>query len=121
MMLAGKTIVASRAGGIPDLVDDRSWARRKSNISDTSNANHCDSNNDGSPDAPDGGDAPVAWMVPPKDSQAIAEAILNAFASPEVCKTLQQRAKRRAESHFTADHMVAATLAAYRDLLAQKG
>jgi len=47
----------------------------------------------------------------------LAEAILRALASPDECAAMQQRARRRAEQLFTADRMVEATLAVYREML----
>jgi L-malate glycosyltransferase len=86
VMLARRTIVATTAGGIPDLIGV---------------------------DAADV--APVAWLVPPRDPPALASAICNALASPEECAGMQQRARRRAEQRFTADCMVEATVAVYRE------
>ena len=88
VMLAERTIVTTTAGGIPDLTG-----------SDDPNME------------------PVAWVVPPRNPQALAETILRALASPEVCATMQQQARRRAESLFTADHMVETTLNVYREVL----
>ena len=89
-MLAGRPIVTTTAGGIPDLVgNDR-------------------------PNEP-----PLAWMVPPRDPAALAEAILEALGPGEECAERSQRAQRRAERRFTADHMVEATLAAYGQTLQQ--
>jgi glycosyltransferase involved in cell wall biosynthesis len=87
VMLAERTIVATTAGGIPDLVGG---------------------------DEP--GETPVAWMVPPRDPTALAAAILRCLASPQQCVQMQTEARRRAEERFTADSMVEATLAVYRDV-----
>lgn len=84
VMLAGRTIVATTAGGIPDLTGS---------------------------DIP--GTAPVAWTVPPRDPQSLAAAILNALSSPDECAAMQERARHRAEQHFTADCMVEATLGVF--------
>lgn len=88
VMLTGRTIVTTTAGGIPDLVGDDNT-----------------------------GEAPVAWTVPPRDAPALAEAILRALSSPGECAVMQQRARHRAERRFTADHMVEATMAVYREAL----
>ena len=83
-MFAERPIVATRAGGIPDLVD-----------------------------ATEAG-GPVAWLCPPREPDPLAEAILAALAdSDERCRR-GQRARLRALRHFTADAMVEATVAAYR-------
>jgi len=88
VMLAGRTIVTTTAGGIPDLVG----------------ANESDGE-------------PVAWLTPPRNPAALAEAILRALAAPEQSAAMRQRACLRAERLFTADHMVDATLAVYRQVL----
>lgn len=88
VMLAPRTIVTTTAGGIPDLVA-----------------------------AEEPGGEPVAWTVPPRDPKALAEAILRALASPQDCLKMQQLAHRRAEERFTAESMVEATLAVYREML----
>jgi glycosyltransferase involved in cell wall biosynthesis len=85
VMLAPRTIVTTTAGGIPDLVGS---------------------------DEPGG--APVAWTVPPRDPKALAAAIVCALVSPEECSGMQKLACRRAQERFTADCMVEATLAVYR-------
>lgn len=86
VMLAGRTIVTTTAGGIPDLTGS---------------------------DVPDA--APVAWTVPPRDSEALAAAILRALSSADECVAMQERARHRAEQLFTADCMVESTLAVYRE------
>jgi L-malate glycosyltransferase len=88
VMLAERTIVATTAGGIPDLVGG---------------------------DEP--GNNPVAWTVPPRDPAALGEAILRALATPQECVKMQKLARRRADERFTADSMVEATLAVYREIL----
>ena len=87
VMLAERTIVATTAGGIPDLVASRR------------------------------GPAARRWhgSVPPRDPKALAAAILRALASPQECAKMQKSARRRAEERFTADSMVEATLAVYRE------
>jgi glycosyltransferase involved in cell wall biosynthesis len=85
VMLAARTIVTTTAGGIPDLVGDEP------------------------------GTEPVAWTVPPCDAMKLAEAILRALASSDECAAMRQRACLRALQQFTADCMVEATLAVYRE------
>ena len=92
VMLAGRALVTTTAGGIPDLTG-----------SDDPHAE------------------PVAWTVPPRDPQALAEAILEALASPEKCAVFQERARRRAEQLFTAGRMIDATLRVYRELIPHCG
>ena len=88
VMLAGRMIVTTTAGGIPELVGGNDL---------------------------DGG--PVAWLVPPRSGSALAEAILHALSSPIQCDAMRQRARDRAVQRFTADCMVEASLAVYRDAL----
>ena len=56
-----------------------------------------------------------AWTVPPGDAHALADEIILALNSPQRCVTMQRQARQRAESLFTADRMVEATLAVYRE------
>ena len=101
VMLAGRPIVAAAAGGIPDLLGSRACA------SNGQPGKACAESED---DAD-----PAAWLVPPRDPQALARAIILAINSPERSAELQRRALRRAERLFTADRMVENTLAAYRE------
>jgi glycosyltransferase involved in cell wall biosynthesis len=87
-MLAPRTIVTTTAGGIPDLLGDQI------------------------------GREPLAWTVPPRDPPALARSILSALASPDASAAMRERARRRAEEHFTADCMVEATLSVFREGLA---
>jgi glycosyltransferase involved in cell wall biosynthesis len=87
-MLAGAPIVTTAVGGIPEVVGS-----------------------DGS--TPD----PIAWTVPPGDSQALAAAILEAIASPQERPQRVLRGRQRALAQFTASRMVEGTLAVYRELL----
>ena len=64
VMLAGRPIVTTTAGGIPDLLGR---------------------------DEPGG--EPVAWLVPPRNGPALAEAILQALASPDRCAAMPDRAR----------------------------
>lgn len=91
-MHGGRPIVTTTAGGIPELMGDDETAAR------------C-----------------AAWLVPPRDAHALAEAILLALSSPERCDALRQQALRRAQQRFTADRMVEATLAVYGEVLEPAG
>ena len=88
VMLAGRAMVTTTAGGIPDLVG----------------RNDVDGE-------------PVAWLAPPRDPAALAATILRALSSADQSAVLRERAQLRAERLFTADRMVEATLAVYRELL----
>ncbi|MHB8953678.1 MAG: glycosyltransferase family 4 protein [Pirellulaceae bacterium] len=83
-MLAGRPIVTTTAGGIPDLVGD-----------------------------PHLGQPEYAWAVEPADPVALARAICEALAHPEICAERVARARPRAEDLFTTDPMVEATVRAY--------
>lgn len=85
-MLAARPIVASAAGGIPDLVSER----------------------------PE--EAPVAWLVPPKSPTALVTALEQVLADPTEAQARGSRARQRALREFTADHMVDQTLDAYRTI-----
>ena len=87
-MLAGRAIVTTSAGGIPELVGGA-----------------------------DPGSEPLAWMVPPRDPAALAEAMGAALASPDERALRAERARRQARRLFTADQMVEATWAVCAELL----
>ncbi|MBP87193.1 MAG: hypothetical protein CMJ64_10815 [Planctomycetaceae bacterium] len=90
-MFASRPIVATRAGGIPDLM--------------------------GETFAPE---LPVGWTAPTKDPAALAETILEAIDSPEECRRRCARAFDRAHRLFTADTMVDRTLEVYRHCIAKR-
>ena len=87
-MLAGRAIVATSVGGIPELVGGAGP-----------------------------GSEPLAWVVPPRDPAALAEAIGAALASPDERALRAERARRQARRLFTADQMVEATWAVCAELL----
>ena len=86
-MLAEVPVVGADAGGIPEML----------------------AATDDSP--------PAGWLVPPRDPAALAAAIAEAIGSPELREQTAATGKRRAESGFTADHMVRKMLAVYEELL----
>jgi glycosyltransferase involved in cell wall biosynthesis len=88
VMLAGRPIVATTGGGIPELVG-------------------CGTS----------GESPVAYLVPPRDPASLSQAICRALAAPAELAEMTGRGLLRAQSHFTADCMVEATLNVYRDSL----
>lgn len=55
-------------------------------------------------------------IVPPRDPDALAAAIVEALESPERRAAWGQAGRKRFEERFTADRMVEATLAVYREL-----
>ncbi len=78
-MAAGVPVVASRVGGIPDLIE-----HGKSGI-----------------------------LVPPKDPNALAQALLDLLDRPERGRSLAQKARARLENDFRLDAMIARTQAIY--------
>lgn len=87
-MLARCPVIATTAGGIPDLLASRSNT-----------------------------DPAVAWLVPPCDSDALQKAVQDSFEQPLTTAGLVDRAERRALAQFTADQMVERTLEVYRQSL----
>lgn len=62
--------------------------------------------------------ASTAWLAPPRDASALAEAILNALEAPHPQRAARTEiARQRAEQLFTADRMVTSTLAVYAEFL----
>ncbi len=124
VMLARRPIVATTAGGIPDLVGDSRWGGSSTATPtvDSDDDSRWGGSSTATPtvDSDDnrGSDAePVACLVPPRDPAALSDAILQALASPERCAAMQERAYRRASHRFTADCMVEATLAVYHEMV----
>jgi glycosyltransferase involved in cell wall biosynthesis len=91
-MLFGLPVVATRAGGIPDLLDSRSAQQPE-----------------------------VAWLVPPRDPAALAKAILDVQRFPHLTGQRVAMARQRALQEFTADEMVERTLRTYRQWLRAEG
>ena len=90
-MFASRPIVATQAGGIPDLM--------------------------GETFAPE---APVGWTARTKDPAALAQRIIEAIESPQECQLRCQRAFERAHRLFTAATMVDRTVEVYRDCMAKR-
>jgi glycosyltransferase involved in cell wall biosynthesis len=87
VMVARTPIVATTAGGIPDLLGQRQ------------------------------SEPAVATLVPPRDPAALACAIVEAIRDSERNKPLVDRAEQRALRLFTHDQMVERTLSVYRELI----
>ncbi len=87
-MFLGCPVVATRAGGIPDLLEGS--------------------------DSPS---QSAGWLVPPRDAAALSAAIREALQSPHLRQQFARRARQRAESQFRASVMVDRTLDAYRRLM----
>ncbi len=93
VMLAGRPIVTTTAGGIPDVVGPAA-----------------------------AGDEACAWLTEPGNSAALAAAITSALHANHQLPDLVRRAERRTQERFTVDQMVEETLAGYREaLLAVRG
>jgi glycosyltransferase involved in cell wall biosynthesis len=87
-MFAGTPFVATAVGGIADITG-----------------------------GDDSSSEPLAWIVPPRDSSALADAVLHAFEHPEECAVRADRAGRRAEQYFTIDHLVNGMVEVYREAM----
>jgi glycosyltransferase involved in cell wall biosynthesis len=90
VMLAGRPIVATTAGGIPDVLGP--------------SADH---------------EGPVAWLTAPGDSRQLSEAICAGLRPDPVFAEFVQRGRQRAATRFTADHMVRQTVGYYQEALDQ--
>ena len=91
VMLAHRPIVATTAGGIPDIVG-----------------------------ASLPGPADFAWIVQPGNARALCHAIVSALHDPQACAGMTARASQRAWDLFTVDRMVDTTVSAYREAIAAK-
>jgi glycosyltransferase involved in cell wall biosynthesis len=78
---AGVPVVASRVGGLPEIVVHEKTG-----------------------------------LLTENDPRAVKDAVNRLLADPVLHQRLAANARRRFEEHFTTDHMVDATLAAYREL-----
>ncbi len=82
---AGRPVVASRVGGVPEIVDD----------------------------------GVTGCLVPPRDVQSLASAILRLFADEELLQTLGRNARTRAEREFSIERQAERTLALYREVIGE--
>ena len=83
-MALGKPVVATRAGGIPEAVED----------------------------------GVTGLLVPPRDPQALANALRYLLQSPARAQTFGGAGRQRVEQHFTVAQMACGTLQAYERTLA---
>ncbi len=90
-MLAGRPIVTTPVGGVPDLV---------------------------APPESDG--RPWAWLAPPGDARQLADRILDAWAQPQQTRSMVERGRQFALDRLTVDRMIASTVEAYRQGLARR-
>jgi len=63
----------------------------------------------------------TGFLVPPGDVEAVAGAMLRLLRSPDVAHRMSSAARRRVESEFTIEAMVAKTTAVYDTCLSQAG
>lgn len=82
-MALRKPVVATRAGGIPEVVQD----------------------------------GVTGLLVPPRDAQALARALLSLLQHPEQGRKFGKAGRRRVEQHFTAEQMATRTMQVYQQLV----
>jgi sugar transferase (PEP-CTERM/EpsH1 system associated) len=86
-MAAGLPVVATRVGGVPEVVVD----------------------------------GVTGFLVPPRDPQALADAILRLLRDPDLRRRMGEAGHARVAEHFSVEQMVGKTEALYEQLLAEKG
>lgn len=67
-------------------------------------------------DGPEG----TGWLVPPRDAEALAGALLEALRQPDAAQTHGQRGYQRLLDHFSPQRMADQTLAVYERVLSEK-
>jgi len=65
-------------------------------------------------------DGQTGLLVPPKDPQALAEAIISLLRNPRMATAMGVAARQRVLDHFTVDRMITETEQIYHRLLAKK-
>jgi glycosyltransferase involved in cell wall biosynthesis len=60
-------------------------------------------------------------LVPPKDSESLASAIINLLRDPSLSKRLGRKARERVTEQFSVEKMVAETRMVYQQVLEEKG
>src|SRR5262249_31568372 len=83
-MALGKPVAASRAGGIPEAVQD----------------------------------GVTGLLVPPRDPQALADAVRSLLRHPAQAHTFGAAGRRRVEQYFTVERMACQTVQVYKRILA---
>jgi len=66
-------------------------------------------------------DGVTGFLVPPRDPQALADAILRLLRNPELRQRMGEAGRARVAAHFSIEQMVHKTEALYEQLLAEKG
>jgi len=85
-MAAGLPVVATRVGGIPEVVED----------------------------------GVTGLLVPPRDPEALAEAIIALLQDRKRAEAMGRAGRKRVEKHFSAERMVHQTEALYEELIKEK-
>jgi glycosyltransferase involved in cell wall biosynthesis len=85
-MAAGKPVVATRVGGVPEVVDD----------------------------------GVTGLLVPPRDPDALADAVVRLLRDPNRMRRMGQAGLERVRRHFSVEQMVRRTEALYEELLREK-
>ena len=62
-------------------------------------------------------DGETGWLVPPRDAQALADALLRALRQPEIARAQGWRGRQRLAECFSLEGMVGQTLGLYERLL----
>ena len=65
-------------------------------------------------------DAETGYLVPPKQPQALAAAILELFRNPQTAEQMGQRAQLFVKERFSVDRLVCDTESLYEELLPSK-
>jgi glycosyltransferase involved in cell wall biosynthesis len=66
-------------------------------------------------------DGVTGFLVPPRDPEALADAILCLLRDPELRKRMGTVGRARVTEHFSVEQMVGKTEALYEQLLKEKG
>jgi glycosyltransferase involved in cell wall biosynthesis len=61
-------------------------------------------------------DGVTGWLVPPRDANALVEALCDALTDPDERRKRGEAGRRRLKNQFTVETMVRRTLALYREL-----
>jgi glycosyltransferase involved in cell wall biosynthesis len=66
-------------------------------------------------------DGVTGFLVPPRDPEALADAILRLLRDPDLRQRMGEAGRARVTEHFSVEQMVRKTEALYEQLLAEKG
>ncbi len=98
-------VLSSLSEGMPLVLAEAMFVGRPAVASDV----------DGIPDIAVDGD--TAFIVPPRDSKALAEAVKRLLADPQMMRRMGESARKRAMEGFTWAHIAARTAGVYRTVL----